>query len=239
MCTVVCAGLLTLGCTDSVNGKPAPGEVLPERSTSLAHEYGWLTNALPSDDDLSRAVGYQITTDGEHPPVRGVTDLRNTAAVKGEITEPQCFAVTAPLEVQTYNAASVEATTFVTDGPMTYGAVVLASAADAGSLFAEFVEQWKQCDGKTVMDSDAYGTFTDTIADVEVTGNVLSAVVTVNSTSPTGVPVRDERALGVTENGIVDISLPITDPSPDTPREQNRAIDLANAMLENFRTARR
>lgn len=72
--------LMTLSCTDSVDGNPAPGEAPPKRSTSLAQDYGWLTNVFPSDDDLSKAVGYRITTDGEYPPVGGIADLRNPSA---------------------------------------------------------------------------------------------------------------------------------------------------------------
>jgi hypothetical protein len=165
--------------------------------------------------------------------------LRDTVLNIEKVTESQCLGVISPFGRRTFGTATVRAVTYATESTITYGAVALASGDDARALFTTFVNQWKQCDSKTVIDSAGTTTFENRISQVNATDDVVWATVDLQTNSPTGVPVRDARALGVANDCIVEASIPVTDAATTPPQSTNAAVDLVNVMLTKARVAPR
>jgi hypothetical protein len=192
-----------------------------------------LTSVLPTDSELSEALGYPVTVDGP-PRIRPGSGLRNTVVGSGDIAERDCIGVVSPLEKEAYGSAPVIALTFATEAAATYGAAAFDSVADAGGTFESFADRWRDCDGRTVVKSVGDHLVHHVISEVQVTENILSAVDTLNSSE--GVPVVTGRALGVAHDCIVEVELAYDDPE-DFGRASERALLLVKAMLGRVRTA--
>ncbi len=165
--------------------------------------------------------------------------LRSTVVDVDRVVEPDCLGAAKLLERSTYQAASVQAVSYGTVSAATFGAVAHASAEDANAQFARSLAAWRKCDGKAFVDPSGGTTFTHQITAVDETDGVLSAVVLISSNSPTGVPVQNQRALGVVQDCIVEATVPITDPPPSVGSERNRAVEVVKVMLGNAVTAQR
>ncbi|KUI44116.1 hypothetical protein AU197_02415 [Mycobacterium sp. IS-1590] len=237
---VVSASLIA-GCGDAVEPTIQPGTdrattATPATTTPPANRYAWLTAVLPSDQELTRAAGYQVRM-GEPPSVS--SRLRNTVAGSREMTETQCLGVVSPFEEQVYGTTPVRAVTYAAESKVTFGAAAFDSPDEARKVFNTFADRWLGCDGKTVVKDQVAYTLEHRITKVELTADVLSSVDELTSNSPTGVPVRNQRAVGVAKDCIVEATVPIIEPSPDgTPDSAGSATDLVMAMLARIRAVR-
>lgn len=195
--------------------------------------YAWLTSVLPTSAELSNALGYAVTVDGP-PRIRPGSGLRNTVIGSGDVIERRCLGVVSPLEKEIYGSAPVVAVTFATESAATYGAVAFDSAANADRGFRSFADRWRECNGRSVVKSVGDHRVSHAISDVHVTGNVISAVDTLNSAE--GPPVVVGRALGVAHDCIVEVELSISDPAGQGSASE-RAIRLVEEMLSRVRAS--
>jgi hypothetical protein len=191
---------------------------------------------LPDATELTGVVGYQITSDGIPPLVGNKDDLRDTVAGAAVVTEMECLGVAYPLLKQAFADAPVQAVSYSTQSTITYGAIALTSAKDARTSFDGFVNQWQECGGETVVNASGTVTFSHEITDVNASDRVISAVV--NVSSPGGERVRNERALGVAKDCIVDVEVPSDDPSQGARGTESVAVQLVNLMLAKIDSTR-
>lgn len=233
--------LLATGCADHVPGTamPAPS-VAPATTPAAAREFEWLKQVLPNGAELSRAVGYAVDLEGSTPSIGDASDLRNTKPVVSKVSEADCLGVVSALEESSYSAAPVRAVTYATEPEATYGAVLLSSPDAAARVFTSMSEQWQRCGGRTVVDASGNHLLKDRIEEVTATDDVLSAKVLLTSDSPTGTPVQIVRALGVSEDCIVEAELFVAgDPATTTTLTTEGAVELVGSMMANVRTATR
>lgn len=239
--TLLIPVLLAAGCADHVPGTamPAPS-VAPATTPAAAREFEWLKQVLPNEAELSRAVGYPVDPEGSTPSIGDSSDLRNTKPVVSKVSEADCLGVVSALEESSYSAAPVRAVTYVTEPEATYGAVLLSSPDAAAREFTSMSEQWQRCSGRTVIDASGDHVLKDRIQEVTATGDVLTATVLLTSDSPTGIPVQIVRALGVSEDCIVEAELFVAgDPATTTTLTTEGAVELVGSMMANVRTATR
>lgn len=200
--------------------------------------YAWLNSVMPTSKELTQAAGYQITID-EMPPVQPGTYLRDTIVGSRGVTNVECLGVVSPFEKRVYQGAPVVAITYATEAAVTFGAAALSSDAEARELFESFVAQWQQCRRVTVVKTDGAGTFEDKITVVDSGHDLISAVVDLTSNSPTGIPVRVFRAVGVAKDCIVEAEVGITEPPPGAPAPGvNAAADLVRSMIAKIEAVR-
>ena len=122
------------------------------------------------------------------------------------------------------------------------GVVALPSAAAADALFAKLAEQWRHCNGITVirhdgLHSDASGEITDVVAD----GPMLTATVQTTVGATRG--LRVSRALSVQVNCLIDVDVFWLVDGPQDERADRAdasasgtlATDMAGAMAEKVR----
>jgi hypothetical protein len=113
------------------------------------------------------------------------------------------------------------------------GAVRLASANDAQSLFSTFAQRWRDCQGKTVVGHTHDSANTELYSRIEnvvLSGPVLSATIIVwdNHHTPES---PNERAVGVKANVIVEADVAITKPRAQA---EERAVDVVKLMLDKI-----
>jgi hypothetical protein len=235
---VISAALLLVGCANTVVGSPiAVDGAVPAAPQTTSAEIDWIATVLPTADELSRVLGAQETSDGIDPLIGDVTDLRDTV-IGSQITESQCIGVVAPLEKRTFGAAPVGAVAYVTRPDATFGAMAFSSIEAARSLFTAFVNQWQECDGKTVVRSDGTGTYNDEITQVTTSDDQVTAMVSL-STNANDMVVPTVRALGIAEDCIVDVEIPVPDPSATGAATETPAAELVQLMLAKVAVARR
>lgn len=230
------------GCGQISEGTATRTDDTLASSTSQAPQppngYAWLNSVMPTSKELTEAAGYQITID-EPPTVHPGPYLRDTVVGSRSLTNPECLGVVSPFEQRVYQGAPVVAITYATEAAVTFGAAALSSDAAARELFDLFAAQWQECLGKTLVKADGSGTFSDKITGIEVDGAVISAVIDLTSDSPTGIPVRVKRALGVANDCILEAEVGITEPPLDrTAPGSNGAADLVKSMLAKVDASR-
>lgn len=155
-----------------------------------------------------------------------------------EISEGQCAGVSAPVEKRTYGTEPVRAVAWATQPDATLGVVALSSEQGARSLFDSFVNVWQQCDGRTVLKDDGTGTFKYDISQVVATNGIVSSIV-VQSNSRNIWTTTIERTLGVAEDCIVDVAVPVKRSQGDASSTDNSAATLAELMLKKVTVAPR
>jgi hypothetical protein len=235
------AGALTSGCTATVNGSPQPaadpgGIVGPGRS---------IVQVLPTDGEMSGALGTAMSGSGLPPMVGGLDALPDGIRDGSQASEIECLGVTAPFMQKVFEDSPVEATAtqrfddwydWWAPGPsysVTVGAVALASPSDAQGLFRQFVEQWQQCQGKTMVlyhPASSPGEHLQQIIDVHATDTTISAVVMGSDTEAHNPPSPDQRAVAVTSNCIVVVELSDSRWRNGDPVSSDLAVRVANLM---------
>jgi hypothetical protein len=222
---VVSLVLLLACCANTVDGAARPA------ATAL--------KILPTDDQITDAVGNGLSTFGFQPFVGGPEILPDGFRTDAEASPIACIGVT-----DTTMRVVYEATPMVEAARQSYftldqhvavtgadAAVIrMASAADAQRVFDESVRQWRGCDGKMV-DKRLRGAtnaevFAD-ISDVAATGSTLSATLHTH-TGPNGPTSSYTRVLRVRADTIVEVSLAVTADGDHGPR----AEAAAQAMLD-------
>jgi hypothetical protein len=235
--------MMIVGCGQLTEGTATRDDDTPvDKSTPQSspppNGYAWLKSVMPSSEELTRAAGYRVTID-EPPTVHDGDFLRDTIVGSRDVTNIECLGVVSPFESRVYQDAPVVAITFATEAVVTFGAAALSSDAAADQLFEKFVAQWQQCLGKTLVKTGGAGTFENKITVVEAGDDVTSAVIELTTDSPTGIPVRVFRAVGVAKDCIVEADVGINEPEPGPAAPDiNGAADLVQSMLSRINAVR-
>jgi PknH-like protein len=219
------AAALLVGCSQVVAGTASPAaKALRE---------------LPTDDQISQAVGNRLSNFGFQPFVGGPEILPDGFRTDAEASPIACVGVTDTTVRVVYEATPmVEAArqsyfTFDQRAAVTgadAAVIRMSSPAAAQRVFDDAVRQWRSCDGRTV-DKHLRGAtnadvFAD-ISDVAAAGSTLSATLHTRP-GPAGPTSLYRRALGVRADTIVEVSLAVTrDGEPGA-----RAQAVAAAMLD-------
>ncbi|BBY15184.1 sensor domain-containing protein [Mycolicibacterium litorale] len=222
------------GCSATVDGVAV--EQAPAAAPGPARA---LEVVLPTTDELSDALGIaptglmgQLVAGGADTLLRGVD--------RAEATPVECVSTTYRLQEAVYGASSVRSVASrswaagTVDGPALsgfFGVVQLASADEAQAFFAAAAQDWRDCDGRTMV-LQRGGTAAgeqSRITDVRVDGPVVSAVV-VHEAAGSGMPIQ--RALGVAGDSIVDVE--VTDIAGARAGGAGGAVDVAALMLEKL-----
>lgn len=233
---------LAVGCGGVVQGtaKPAPNlKPRPLAGTTVRQ-------VLLDGDALSRMLSQPFAT--RKPPEFGGPD---TLSQKDETVTPAgCLGVTAMLQKSVYQSADVKdvaSQSWWNDGEpaqvisVIEGVVSLPSAAQAQALFAQFSQQWQQCNGTTTEQTGPIST-TNVISDVRVVDGSNTVVAATNTATsvlpnmPALQPTPQARAIGVRLNCLVEVEVVFFgDRRPSDPgsaKLDTSGIDIAHAMMD-------
>lgn len=222
--------MLLAGCAHTVNGAAEPV------TTAL--------KVLPTESEITGAAGNALSTFGFQPFIGGVEILPDGYRTEADASPIGCVAVTDTAPRVVYEpvrvAEAARQSYFNWDeGVATSGAdaaVVQLSTADAAQrAFTSFTQQWQRCDGTTVI-KNLRGTAVNSMIDAEVSDvaaedRMLSATVRMRQ-RPNSPALLYERALGVRNQTIVEVSLAITPAGEGGPGRRDEAVRVAQVMLD-------
>jgi hypothetical protein len=234
--TLVALTVSCSGCTSTVMGTARPEAASSRPSARQAS----LVSVLPTEREISDAVGNPLNLHGFPPQSGGIELLPNGIRTNDDASPIECVGPTGALLRLTYENSPVrEAATAnfwnydfdAAASSANVGAVRLASAEDAQSLFSTFVQRWRDCQGKTVVGHTHDSSNTELYSRIEnvvLSGPVLSATVMVwdNHHTPES---PNERAVGVKANVMVEADVSITKPGAQA---EERAIDVVKLVLD-------
>jgi PknH-like extracellular domain len=218
---------MLLGCSSQVDGTAKPA------AKAL--------KVLPTEDEMTAAVGNGLSTFDFHPFVGGPEILPDGFRTDAEASPIACIGVT-----DTTMRVVYEATPMIEAARQSYftlnqraaitgadAAVIrMAPAADAQKVFDDSVRRWRNCDEKIVdkrLGGAANAEVLADISDVAVAGPLLSATLHTRP-SPDGPTSTYQRVLGVRSDTIVEVSLAVT--SAAESGSAARAAAVARAMLD-------
>jgi hypothetical protein len=196
---------------------------------------------LPSEAQLSDAVGNGLSTFDFRPFVGGPEIMPDGFRTDDDATPFRCIGVTETMLRATYAGADVLEAARQSYFTLAAGARV--SGADAAAVrfgsdgaardrFQAFAEQWRGCDGQTVV-KHLRGT-NDTDVDAAITAVVTDEdLLTATVVTRQGVGAAEQRyvrAVGVREDAIVEVSLAVS-PSGAT-GSNDAAAKVAHEMLD-------
>jgi hypothetical protein len=199
--------LLPVGCANTVTGS--------------AHPATKAVKILPTEDEITAAVGNPLSTFGFRPFIGNVEVLPDGYRTESDASPIACVAVTDTASRIVYEAAPVVEVARLSyfnwdSGVDTSGAdaaVVRLSTADAArASFASFARKWQHCDSVSVAKRAGGRTkaaFGADVREVKEANTVLSATVRTHGGAGVQAAVY-ERALGVRADTIVEVSLAIT-----------------------------
>lgn len=198
--------LLTLlvGCGSVVDGTPTPA--------------AGALDVLPTEDELTEAVGNRLSTFDFEPFVGGPEIMPDGYRDDADASPFRCIGVTETMLRATYADADVveaarQSYFTLVEGAEVSGAdaaaVRFGSDAAAQDRYRTFVEQWRACDGQTVVKHLRGGTDTDAvIAEVVAEPDLLTATVTTKQ-GPNASAQRYLRAIALRDATIVEVSLAV------------------------------
>jgi hypothetical protein len=234
---------LAVGCGGVVQGTAKPAPNLKPRPLTGAT----VRQVLLDDVALSRMLSQPFVA--RKPPEFGGPDILSK---KDEtVSPPGCLGVTAMLQKSVYQSADVKdvaSQSWWNNGEpaqvisVIEGVVSLPSAAQAEALFAQFSQQWQQCNGTTTTEENGPIKTTNVISDVRVadsSNTVVAATNTATSVLPNMPALQatpQARALGVRLNCLVEVEVVFFgDRRPSDPGSANldtSGIDIAHAMMD-------
>ncbi len=199
---------------------------------------------LPTEAEITAAAGNALSTFGFPPFIGGAEILPDGYRTEGDASPIGCVAVTDTAPRIVYESLPIDQAARLSyfnwdEGVTTSGAdaaVVQLTTADAAEgAFASFAQQWLRCDGTTVV-KRLRGTAADSVIDAEVSdvttdGQMLSATVRTRQRANTP-PSMYERAVGVRDQTIVEVSLAITPAGEGRPGSRDEAVRVAQKMLD-------
>ncbi len=221
--------VLLAGCAHTVEGAAQPA------ATAV--------KTLPTEDEITSAVGNTLSTFGFQPFIGGEEILPDGYRTDADASPISCAAVTDTAPRIVYEPLSVVEAVRQSyfnwdEGVDTSGAdaavVRLATAEAAHDAFESFARQWQQCSGTTVVKHVGDTVIDADITDVTVQGSVLSATVRTRQ-RPSAPTSRYERVLGVRGRTIVEVSLAITPAGERRPDPRGGAVRVAQVMLDKTR----
>ncbi len=233
------AAVLT-GCGTVVGGTAKPAPNLKPRPLSGAT----VSKVLLDGVTLSRMLD-QTLVSRDPAQVGGPEKLFQ---VRRSTSQAGCLGVTAMLQQSVYRSAQVKdvaSESWWNNGEpaqvitVMEGIVTLPSASEAQALFAQFSQQWQQCNGMTTSEQTGPISTTNVISDVRGTATTVAATKTATSVLPNMPPLRPTpqgRAIGIRSNCLVEVEVVFfggrrsTDPgSADI---NTSALDIAHAMMD-------
>ncbi|WP_163800339.1 sensor domain-containing protein [Mycolicibacterium sediminis] len=230
------AACLLTGCSSVVPGSPSAAK------TAFA--------VLPTEDQISTAVGNRLSTFDFEPFIGGAEILPDGYRTDADASPLACVAVTDTAPRVVYEALPVVEAARQSyfnwnPGAKTTGAdaavIRLASAEDAQRTFDDFARQWQECDGTSVVKHLRGVTDAEVdaaVSDVQVTGSVLVAAVDTAQRPQAAVTsgaVALERAVGVRRDTIVEVSLALSPGAGRSADPGRSAAAVATAMLDKVR----
>jgi hypothetical protein len=186
-----------------------------------------LAAILPDSAQWSAALGYRVRDEGWTNHVAGPDRLLMQDGL-GQWSGRECIGVVLPALKSVYGWAPVNAFIGTMVSDVTADAIQFASAADAQALFAKFTDQWRQCQGKTVVQRNTNDTYIQDIATVAATDTVLSAAKV--GQVPPNQPMPAERALGVAASCIIEVEAQGNPQPANAPVGDNLAVSLVKLM---------
>ncbi|KUI25376.1 sensor domain-containing protein [Mycobacterium sp. GA-2829] len=231
LASILAGACLLVGCTTTVDGMAVDDEPAGTPTPMRA-----LDGVLPTAEELSGALGVaptglmgQLVEGGPDTLLRGVD--------RAQATPVECVSTTYRLQQAVYGASSVRSVASRSwaagsvDGPALsgfFGVVQLASAEDAEAFFAAAADDWRDCDGATMVlrRGGAGAAEHSRITEVRVAAPVVSAVVVHGGATPI------QRAMGVAGDAIVDVE--ITDVAGARSGGADAAVDVAQLMLDKL-----
>jgi PknH-like extracellular domain len=201
---------------------------------------------LPSEDEMTSAVGNRLSSFGFQPFVGGLEIMPDGFRTDGDAAPIGCIGVTDTMMRVTYEPSDVleaarQSYFNWSQGVGVSGAdaavVRLATTDDADRTFDRFVGQWRGCDGQTVLkhlrgvrNADLFAA----VSDVTVAGRMLTAAVSTRQ-GPAAPVSHYRRALAVRGDTIVEVSLAVSDAEDGRAGSRDDAARAAQAMLDKVR----
>jgi hypothetical protein len=172
--------------------------------------------------------------------------------VKRSTSQAGCLGVTAMLQKSVYRSGpqpaqvqDVASESWWNNGEpaqvitVMEGVVTLPSAAQAQALFAQFSQQWQQCNGMTTSEQTGPISTTNVISDVRGTATTIAATKTATSVLPNMPALRptpQARAIGVRSNCLVEVEVVFfggrRSTDPGSANINTSALDIARAMMD-------
>lgn len=236
---------LVAGCGGVVDGtaKPAPN-LKPRPLTGATVQQVLLDGAT-----LSRMLNQPFVS--REPAVFGGPE--KLYQVRRSMSQAGCLGVTAMLQKSVYQSAQVQnvaSESWWNNGQpaqvitVVQGVVALPSPAQAQALFAQFSQQWQQCNGMTTTEQTGPISTTNVINDVRVTDSsntVVAATKTATAVLPNMPALRptpQARAIGVRSNCLVEVEVVFfgdrRSSDPGSADINTSAVDVAHAMMDRI-----
>jgi hypothetical protein len=205
MVAVLAVGAVS-GCTMTVPGR--------------AQSAGSALRSLPTEQEISDAVGNPLMTYGFRPFVGGLDIMPDGFRTEQDADPIRCAGVTETMLRRTYapdepvDAARQSYFNLDRGLPVSgadVAAVVLTSDAQADKPFDAFVRDWRSCDGQTVVKHLHRTPDDDVVAAIDkvvVAGAMLSASVTTRQGA--GSQAYYARAVAMRGSTIVEVSLAVS-----------------------------
>jgi hypothetical protein len=238
----MCAVALCAGCAGTVNGTAEPAR----DSAGIIGIGRSIPQILPTSKELASALRSPVADDG-FPPRVGGRDVLVPGREVADNDGAECVGVTDPFLKAPYRNAPVRAVALQgwhgveSSHWVDAGVIALASPRDAKALFARFVGQWQQCQGRSVTLRSAKSgapEYRDDIAEVRNANGVLTAVVTLSSFYD-DVAFPSERALGVAYNCLIEVNVTDFDFHSGAAATTKRAETVFNMMAAKAGDSRR
>jgi len=217
--------LLVAGCAQTVPGVPTPAASA--------------VKVLPTEGEIGSDLPNTLSTFGFRPFVGGVEILPNGYRTEADASPIGCAAVTdtaprivyEPLPVVEAARQSYFNWDEGADASGADAAVVrLSTATAAREAFDAFTRQWRECAGTTVVKHVGAAVVDAAVSDVDDRDAVVSATVRTRQ-RPGGAQTRYERALGVRDATLVEVSLAVTPDGDRQPDPRAWAVGIAKTML--------
>lgn len=242
--TLAALAALVTGCGSVVDGTAKPAPNLKLRPLS-----GATVSKVPLDGAaLSRMLDQNLIS-REPAQVGGPEKLYQ---VKRSTSQAGCLGVTAMLQKSVYRSGpqpaqvqDVASESWWNNGEpaqvitVMEGVVTLPSAAQAQALFAQFSQQWQQCNGMTTSEQTGPISTTNVISDVRGTATTIAATKTATSVLPNMPALRptpQARAIGVRSNCLVEVEVVFfggrRSTDPGSANINTSALDIARAMMD-------
>jgi PknH-like extracellular domain len=238
---------LAVGCGAVVDGTAKPAPNLKSRPLTGAT----VTQVLLDGATLSRMLSQPFVA-RDPAEFGGPGKLHQ---VKGSTSAAGCLGVTAMLQKGVYQSGSrpaqvedVASQSWWNNGQpaqvitVIEGVVTFRTTTEAEALFAQFSQQWQQCNGMTTTEHDGPISTTNVISDVRVAGasnTVVAATKTATSVLPNMPalqPTPQARAIGIRSNCLVEVEVVFyggrRSSDPGSADISSSAIDIANAMMD-------
>jgi hypothetical protein len=231
---LVGAVTIAAGCAHGVDGVARPAQTA--------------VTVLPSEDEMTSAVGNRLSSFGFQPFVGGLEIMPDGFRTDGDAAPIGCIGVTDTMMRVTYEPDDVleaarQSYFNWNQGVDVSGAdaavVRLANADDAKATFDRFVREWRGCDGQTVLKHLRGVTNTErdaAVSDVAVSGPMLTASVSTRQ-GPNAPTSYYRRALAVRGDTIVEVSLAVSNLGNGGAGPRDAAVRAAQAMLAKVRVA--